>query len=115
MGEAIAMAAEKISACPIEFGDAPPAGDAIHHARTDEITPTATEAAGHADDADGLHRVLPLATIDAHAIGKVQSVGFGAHGNRGDLLAVMRPLPAAPTAKRKAAPDLVLLAIRGSP
>jgi predicted short-subunit dehydrogenase-like oxidoreductase (DUF2520 family) len=52
------------------------------------------EAAGDADDADGLGHVLPLPTANAHAVGQMQPVGLGAQVNRGDLLAVARPLPA---------------------
>src|ERR1700730_7149684 len=69
VGEAIAMPAQD---WPVQLGDAPPAGDAVHHTRTDEIGPRATKAARHADDADGLVNVLPLAARNAHAISEMQ-------------------------------------------
>ena len=54
MGEPVAMPAQEIAHRPVQLGDAPPAGDAVHHAGADEIRPCAAEAAGYADDADGL-------------------------------------------------------------
>ncbi|MFN9960178.1 MAG: hypothetical protein ACK55I_44415, partial [bacterium] len=65
--------------------------------------PRPAEAAGDADDADGLDHVLPLPTADAHAVGEVQPVGLGAQVDRRDLLAVTRPLPAARPAGAQAA------------
>ena len=101
--EAIAMPAQEIAPRPVQLGDAPAAGDPVHHAGTDEIWPRAAEAAGHADDADGLVDVLPLAAADAHAIGEMQPIVLGAQIDRGDLFAVARPLPAAHPAGAQAA------------
>src|SRR3984893_7889582 len=78
VGEAIAMPAQEIAPWPVQLGDAPPTGDAVHHTWTDEIGPRATKAARHADDADGLLNVLPLAARNARAIGEMQPVGLGA-------------------------------------
>src|SRR5271166_1209295 len=103
VGEAVAVPAQEIAPRSVEFGDAPPAGDAIHHAGTDEIRPCSAEATGYADDADGLGHVLPLAATDAHAIGEVQSIVLGAQIDRGDLFAVASPLPAAHPAGAQAA------------
>src|SRR4029077_20957194 len=95
MGKAIAMTAKEISAQSVELGDAPPAGDAIHHARADEVRPTASEAAGHADYADGLAHFLPLAFGYAHSIGEVEAIRFGSQIDPSDPLAIARPLPPA--------------------
>jgi RNA polymerase sigma factor (sigma-70 family) len=63
------MAAEKIAPRPVQLGDAPPAGDAIHHARANEIGPSAAGAAGHADDADSklAGAAIPIAASAATA------------------------------------------------
>ena len=95
MAEPVAMPAQEIAPRQVQLGDAPPAGDPVHHAGTDEIGPRASEATGNADDADGLGHVLPIAAVDAHTIGEMQPVGLGAQADRRDLLAVACPLPAA--------------------
>jgi hypothetical protein len=77
----------------VQLGDAPAAGGPVHDAGADEIWPSSAEAAGHADDADRLVDVLPLAA-DAHPIGEMQPIVFGTHIGRGDLVAVARPLAA---------------------
>ena len=97
------MPAHEISPRPVQFGDAPAASGPVHHAGADEIGPNSAEAAGHADDADGLVDVLPLAAADAHAIGEMQPIMFGTHIGRGDLVAVARPSPGTHPAGAQAA------------
>jgi hypothetical protein len=58
----------------VQLGDTPAAGGPVHDAGADEIWPSSAEAAGHADDADGLVHILPIAAADAHAIGEMQPV-----------------------------------------
>src|SRR5271166_3416399 len=97
------MPAQKIAPRPVQLGDAPAAGGPVHDAGADEIGPSSAEAAGHADDADGLVDVLPLAAADAHAIGEMQPVMLGAQFDRGDRFAVAHPLQAAHPAGAQAA------------
>ena len=85
------MPAQEIAPRAVQLGDAPSAGDPIHHAGADEIRPRPAEAATNADDADGLSDVLPLVAADAHAIGEMQPVVLGAQVDQRDLLAVARP------------------------
>ena len=75
------MAAKEISAWSVQLGDAPPAGEAVHDARADEVGPRSAESARHANNADGLHHVLPFAAANPHAIGEIESVGLGAQRN----------------------------------
>src|SRR5205823_7860237 len=74
VGQAITMPAQEIAPRSVQFGDAPAAGDPVHNARADEIRPRTAEAAGHADNADGLGHVLPFAAADTHAIREMQPV-----------------------------------------
>ena len=88
------MPAREIAPRPVQPGEAPAAGGAVHDAGAEEIGPLPAEAAGHADNADDLVDVLPLAAADAHAVGEMQPIIPGAHIGRGDPVAVARPLPA---------------------
>jgi hypothetical protein len=49
--QVIAMPPEEITPRPVQLGDTPAAGGPVHHAGADEIGPSSTEPAGHADDA----------------------------------------------------------------
>jgi hypothetical protein len=97
------MATQEIAPRPMQLGDATLTDSSVHHAGTDEKGPHAAKPAGQADDANALGHVLPLAAADAHAIGEMQPVVISAEIDRGDLLAVAAPLPAAHPAGAQAA------------
>src|SRR5690348_6477379 len=103
MAQPVAMPAQEIAPRQVQLGNAAPTDDTIHHARTDEKGPRASEAAGKADDADGLRHVLPVAAADAHTIGEMQPVGLGPQADRRDPLALALPFPAAHPAGAQAA------------
>jgi hypothetical protein len=103
MGEAVAMAAKKVASRRMQLTDAPTTGDPIYHPRTDEIRPCSSEAAGSTNDLDTLGYVLPFAAMDAHTVGKVQSILVGSRIDIADLLAIARPLAAADPAGVQAA------------
>ena len=90
VGEAVAVPAQEIAPRRIQFGDAPAARCPIHDAGADEIRSRPTVAARHADDADALGYVLPLAAADTHAVAEMQPVGLRVQLDRGDLLAIAR-------------------------
>jgi len=112
--EAVAVPAKKIASRSIQLGDAPPAGDSIEHAGTNEIGPSPTEAAGHAHDADGLGHILPLVPAELHAIGEMQPIMLGEELDPGDSLAFLCPLPGANPAGAEAAPPLQLVDVDGT-
>jgi hypothetical protein len=93
VGELMAMSTEEVAARAVELGDAAPAGDAVHHPRTDEVRPGAAQPTGHADDADGLVHLLPLAAGDTDAVQETEQTILRPHTNPGDLLAVLGPPP----------------------
>lgn len=86
--KAIAVAAKKIVAVPMQLGNRSPAVDSIHHAGTDEIRPYAAEAALHPDNADGLRHVLPRVASNARAVREMQPVCLGTQGDGSDRLAL---------------------------
>ena len=98
------MLAQEVAAGPVQLGDAPSAYDAVRHAGAEEVGPGAAEAAGHAHDPYGLLDLLPSAAIDAHAVGQMQPIRFGAQNDPGAPLAVLVPLPAALMTRPQAAP-----------
>lgn len=54
------MPAKEVAHRPVQLGDAPAAADPVHHTGTDKMVASATEQAGHADDADGLGHIPPV-------------------------------------------------------
>jgi transposase len=83
------MAAEEIAPWPMELGNSSPA----RNRGTDKIGPRAAEAAGHADDANGLFHIFLSFVPGTASIHEVQSVSVSHQGDRGDPFTVAGPMP----------------------
>jgi hypothetical protein len=102
MGKAVAVTAQKVSPCPMQLHNAPLTGDAVSHPRADEIGPHTAELACDVGNADSLGNILPFAITYSHSVSEVQPVILGPQIDRGDILAIAYPLPAASRARTKA-------------
>src|SRR5262249_1205769 len=95
ISKAIAMAAEKIAAGAVQLSAPPPACDAIHDARADEVRTAAAKPAGHLDDAHSLRDVFPVATVNLDAVRKANAVGLRLEADPSNTLVLTHPSQAA--------------------
>jgi hypothetical protein len=103
VGKPIAMPAQEIPTCTIQFDDAPTAGHAAHYSGADKIRPRSSKPACHAHNARGFRHILPVAATDPHAVRELETVSIGAQIDPSNVLAVTLPRPTATPARAKAA------------